>query len=98
MKTNPLVARMIGLSIGVLGCLALLAQGVTEEVPRGGLTGTLTMSENGRPLPKAAVYLTEVNGDRYRYVHTDDQGRFVFRNVVAGAYALSFSAKAHTAE
>lgn len=98
MKTNPLVARMIGLGIGVLGCLALLAQGVTEEVPRGGLTGVLTMSENGRPLPKAAVYLTEVNGNRYRFVHTDDQGRFVFRNVVAGAYSLSFSAKAHTAE
>ena len=52
------VHRAWSLVVGAALCLVLLAQGVTEEVPIGALTGAVTMSENGQPLAGATVMLT----------------------------------------
>ena len=51
------IARLLSLLLGAALCVALLAAGVTQEVPMGALHGKLTMKENGKVLPKAFVTL-----------------------------------------
>lgn len=92
-------ARLWSLLAGVLLCLALLAQGVTEEVPLGGVEGLVTMSENGRPLAGATVMLrpvVEAEYARIRSVETDSSGSFRLRNLPSGEYTVEAYAKAHS--
>ncbi|MCB8932753.1 MAG: carboxypeptidase regulatory-like domain-containing protein [Chthonomonadaceae bacterium] len=91
--------RIWSLLAGSLLCLFLLAQGVTEEVPLGGVQGLVTMSENGRPLPGATVMLrpvVEAEYTRIRSAETDAAGAFHLRNLPAGEYTIEAYAKAHS--
>lgn len=81
----------------VFATVAMLATGISREVPVGVIEGRLVMQENGRPIPNAAVYLNPATGQEsadYRRLITDKDGRFRAR-VVAGKYQVEFSAKAH---
>ncbi|KAH6693605.1 polysaccharide lyase family 4, domain III-domain-containing protein [Plectosphaerella plurivora] len=63
---------------------------------RGGLQGTLLLSD-GRPASRAAVFLGDadtsvrpsIQGSGYYYTtHTNDKGRFSFKDVRTGSYGL----------
>lgn len=102
MNTGWNLGRWLGGLATVGACVGLMAIGITEEVPRGGVDGVVVMSENGKPLPNAQVYVYPLVPDeetdaRNRYVTTDDQGRFRFPSMTAGYYKVSVSARAHTA-
>ncbi len=89
------------LIVGLLVTLTVLAQGISQEVPIGAVTGVVTMKENGRPLEGADVYLSAELGDRdagayTRRAATDKNGVFRFRGVVAGAHRIECSSKAHS--
>lgn len=84
-------------------CIALLAGGVTQEVPRGNLSGLVVMSENGKPLQKASVTLMvkhDLGPDEkaYRTFETDENGRFQLRNIVAGLYSIRADGRAHNSK
>jgi uncharacterized protein YfaS (alpha-2-macroglobulin family) len=84
-------------SATLFATVAMLATGISREVPMGVIEGRLIMQENGRPIPNAAVYLNPATGQEsadYRRLVTDRDGRFRAR-VVAGKYQVEFSAKAH---
>ncbi len=114
MKKHTIAApgRLGSFVLALALCVALLAQGITREVPYGGLDGTVVMRENGRALPDATVILRPNHGmdwdelqampeeDRPRsYVtETDEEGKFAFRAVAAGDYFLEASGKAHSIE
>lgn len=79
----------------------LLVQGVTQEVPIGGVHGRVTMLENGRPMPKALVTLTlqsttEDEAVQVRYAETNAKGEFTLRNVPTGTYDIDVSAQYHS--
>lgn len=91
----------VGLAIGVLFCLWLLANGISHEVPIGSLTGVAVMSENGRPIPHATVTISRnstVGGEKLasRVIETDAHGRFKASMIPAGDYNVDASAKAHS--
>lgn len=95
------VMRWLGLLGGLVTCGALLAYGITEEVAFGGIEGTITMKENGQPLPKALVTLEPVYRDeespyRLRYAETDASGKFRISGIVEGEYLMTVTGKAHT--
>lgn len=60
---SALFVRIGSLLLGAVACVALLSASATQETPRGGLRVTVTMEENGKPLPKAWVTLTSTRGD-----------------------------------
>lgn len=79
----------------------LLAYGITEEVPIGGLQGKVLMKENGKPLPGALVTLEPIyTGDdesplRIRRADTNKDGTFSLKNLRAGDYLLTITGDAH---
>lgn len=100
MKTT--LSSVASLLTGLVLCAALVAYGVTEEVPVGGVEGVVLMKENGKPLAKAMVTIrspeTSKNPMDPRLTVTDDQGKFRIRNVLAGTYKIEVSGKAHVLE
>ncbi|MFQ3678525.1 MAG: carboxypeptidase-like regulatory domain-containing protein, partial [Fimbriimonadaceae bacterium] len=111
-SSSPL-GRLAAGFVGALLTLVLLAQGITREVPFGGIEGQVTMVENGRPLAKATVILrphqefdeegqikNPIPNDprRSRIAETDENGRFRLRNVPAGLYEVSASGRVHVAK
>src|SRR5689334_18091121 len=97
------VTRLSTLGLGVLLCIGLLAAGVTQEVPIGGLRGLVLMKENGKPLPKAAVTIEYLgddspDGKRFRTYTTDEHGQFNALRLVAGSYTIEIDARAHNAK
>jgi alpha-2-macroglobulin len=100
---SPNFGRLFSLLVATVLAGLLLAYGVTEEVPVGGLQGTASMGTSGKPIAKAGIFLTPRTDDpelrsRSRYAATDENGRFVFRGVPAGTYILSAYGKAHVIE
>ncbi|RYG44982.1 hypothetical protein EON79_13695, partial [bacterium] len=94
--------RIFGIVVATLFCGILLGYGVTQEVPVGGLKGSVTMKENKKPLPGALVSLSligQADDERpnVKAVETDEKGQFSFRNLPAGSYRLEVSAKEHAA-
>lgn len=94
---------MLSSVIGLAFALALLAAGVSDEVPIGSLRGTVAMAENGQPLPRATIILRpeSVPQDytvRTRIVTTDSNGDFALSNLPAGVYVIEASSQAHTLE
>ncbi|MFM7829304.1 MAG: carboxypeptidase-like regulatory domain-containing protein, partial [Actinomycetota bacterium] len=89
---------------GLIACGALMAYGVTEEVPIGSVGGSVTMKENGKALPGALVTLEPIyKGDdespiRIRHTETNADGTFSIKGVVAGDYLLTISGQAHEME
>ncbi len=108
-ETGAIGSRALGLAAGLLLALFLLAQGITREVPIGGLEGTVVMAENGKPLPNAEVILRpdkkldyEVlqrmpaeDRPRSYAVETDANGRYRFHGVRAGDYEIDSYGEAH---
>ncbi|MBL8060848.1 MAG: carboxypeptidase regulatory-like domain-containing protein [Chthonomonas sp.] len=89
-------------ALAVLVCLAavFLAYGVTTEVPIGSVTGQVIMTENGRPLPEAAIIIRPKTNDdlqtaRVRFFRADKNGKFSLRGIPAGLYEVEISANAH---
>lgn len=93
--------KSLGLVAGLGVCGALLAYGVTEEVPIGGLAGKVLMKENGRPLPGALVTLEPIyTGDddsplRIRKIDTNADGTFRLKSLRSGQYLLTITGDAH---
>lgn len=100
MKTT--LSSVASLLTGLALCAALVAYGVTEEVPVGGVEGVVLMKENGKPLAKAMVTIRSPEDSKTpmdpRLTVTDDQGKFRIRNVLAGTYKIEVSGKAHVLE
>jgi alpha-2-macroglobulin len=95
-----LLLRWSSMGLGLVACAALLAGGITSEVQVGSYSGRLIMAETGKPLPNALVTLDPQVKDpdgqfRTRFAETDDQGGFRIPNLLAGAYMVSTSTKAH---
>lgn len=100
--------RPITLLLGVVACLGFLANGITKEVPFGGISGAITMEENGKPLPGVLITLRPILvANRGDYHETDDKrsfyrfesnsdGSFTLTGVEAGDYELTASTTAHT--
>lgn len=89
------------LALGALVWGALTLNSVAKELPLGSLEGQLLMAESGKPLANKVLELWPINVDettpyRRRFAVTDEQGRFKFKRIVAMAYRLETSAKAHT--
>ncbi|RYG47349.1 hypothetical protein EON79_07585, partial [bacterium] len=94
--------RIFGLIAATLFCGTLLVYGVTQEVPVGGLKGTITMQENKKPLPGALVSLAllgqaDEERPQVKAVETNEKGEFAFRNLPAGSYRMEVSANEHAA-
>lgn len=100
MKTS--LSSVTSLFTGLALFAALVAYGVTEEVPVGGVEGVVLMKENGKPLAKAMVTIRSPEDSKTpaapRMTITDDQGKFRIRNVLAGTYKIEVSGKAHVLE
>ena len=100
---NPnwnLVRPWASLIIGVVLCLGLLRYGITEEVPLWSLKGVIKMKESGKPLPNAMVTVTRIPDNeeeqtRGRVIELSEEGEFTLRNLIAGQYEVTVSAKAH---
>nr|WP_240810366.1 carboxypeptidase-like regulatory domain-containing protein [Actinomadura sp. WMMA1423] len=60
----------------------------------GGLVGTVR-SADGTPIVNAMVVVTDVRGDVVGTGRTDADGRYAFKDIVAGGYTLAVSAAAH---
>ncbi|WP_055587966.1 MFS transporter [Peterkaempfera griseoplana] len=60
----------------------------------GRLTGAVRSTE-GAPVPGAAVVLTDPRGEVVATGHTDGDGAYDFRDLVAGEYTLAVSARAY---
>ncbi len=80
----------------------LLALGIGQEVPVGGVAGNVTLAENGHPMPHALVVLTpRVAGNEYEWtasnwhVKTDGNGSFTIRSIPAGDYTMEVVAREH---
>ncbi|MFN3684297.1 MAG: alpha-2-macroglobulin family protein [Fimbriimonadaceae bacterium] len=94
--------RLLGIALAVGLAVWLLAVGITREVPRGSVRGTIVMKENGRPLPKATLWFSRVDalageegasdGAKAR---TDSQGAFELRGLATGEYEVYLTARAH---
>ncbi|MBC8065388.1 MAG: carboxypeptidase regulatory-like domain-containing protein [Chlorobia bacterium] len=85
-------------AVGLAG--GLLSFGITEEIPLGGLTGKVTLKENGKAIEGVEVNISpsEVNKNeaaRRRTLVTDREGRFSLRTLPAGDYTIFAYAKAH---
>lgn len=80
-------------------CAAALAFSLGQQPPVGRVEGIVTLSENGRPLRGAQVYLHAQTSDgswgRSRYATTDASGHFRFVRSVAGPYTILAYADAH---
>jgi uncharacterized protein YfaS (alpha-2-macroglobulin family) len=92
--------RLLSLLAGIGFAGVLLAYGVTQEVPLGGVEGSLRMLENGKPLVKAMVTFTPMSDldkeiIRPRFKRTSEDGTFVFRDIPSGAYEMDVSAEHH---
>ncbi|MFZ4508188.1 MAG: MG2 domain-containing protein [Fimbriimonas sp.] len=111
MRERALVlARVLALLVAVVTTFAVLALGVAKDVPRGGLAGRLTMSENGRPLPRATIDISPIGAtfveggslpeDSYQFhsADTDSDGNFKFGGLPTGFYRLSTSARYHNSK
>lgn len=97
---SPAFAKLASLTLGIITCGALLANGVTQEVPRSAMNGTVTFQENGRGFKGALVTLspmfgTEDDNVRTRVAECDRDGKFTVRNMIAGEYRVSVSGEAH---
>lgn len=85
-------------AVGMAG--ALLSFGITEEVPLGGLSGKVTLKENGRAIEGTQVELSptvesENEASRRRVLKTDKDGRFKVARIPAGDYTVYAYSKAH---
>lgn len=98
------VSGLASLVVGLLCVLGLLAYGVTDEVPVGGVNGQVIMAENGKPLPKAfvtlslidpSIYNTDADIESEHHFRADKDGRFHLPHLVSGDYLFSVEAKAH---
>lgn len=91
--------RLLALAYGVAGAALMMGLGVTQEVPIGGVSGRLTMRENGKPLDKVKVVLTPVGPEdeyvRARGVLTAPDGTYRFDSIPAGTYEVDATAKFH---
>ncbi|HWA84301.1 MAG TPA: MG2 domain-containing protein, partial [Fimbriimonadaceae bacterium] len=72
---SSLFLRLLSLLLGIAVCIGLLSASVTQEVARGSLHGFVTMSENGKHLPKAWVTIELVGGGE-ETANRDDNGEF----------------------
>ncbi len=93
-------ARMLAIFVAVLLAGALLSFGITEEIPMGGISGKVTLKENGRPIEGVEVSITptiegENEAARRKVLKTDKNGRFAVSNFPAGDYTIYAFAKAH---
>ncbi|MBN9501440.1 MAG: hypothetical protein BGO01_01330 [Armatimonadetes bacterium 55-13] len=95
--------KLIGLlaAAGIAG--ALMAFGITEEVPLGGLSGKAVMKENGKPLEGVTIQIAPPEDMSHEYVRqrtveTDEDGRFNIRNLPAGTYTVWAYTRAHRLE
>jgi uncharacterized protein YfaS (alpha-2-macroglobulin family) len=92
--------RIFSFIAGLAICIALLARGVTQEVPLGSVQGVALMAENDRPLKGVLITLsldtTLPEEQTYtRSLVTDAEGKFSLAQVPAGDYTIIASAKAH---
>lgn len=94
-KRGGLVSILLGLSL----LLAILALGITQETPLGGVSGSVRMAESGLALPNSAVMISAVSttddSPKPRVVFSDKQGKFQVNALPAGDYKIEASAKAH---
>ncbi len=93
------MVRALSLLFAAFLGVMLLAIGVGQETPAGGIKGRLTMTENGLPLANAMVSIETLGPIddlwRPRYDTTDEAGVYEFPRLPVGAYRLSVSTKAH---
>lgn len=97
-------AAVFALVLAVALVSALMAFGVTKEIPVAPVTGAVTMFENKRPLPNAFVTFSPeeaqtLDGPSRDYtVRTDKEGKFRFRRLPAGNYNVWVRGTAHSVE
>lgn len=100
MNASSPLTKFIGLIAGIVVSAALLATGVTQEVPRSRITGKVTLKENGRGFRGALVTVSPLFGQeddnvRTRVAECAEDGSFRVSNVIAGPYRISVSGEAH---
>ncbi|MBX3112771.1 MAG: carboxypeptidase regulatory-like domain-containing protein [Fimbriimonadaceae bacterium] len=94
-------AATFALVLAVALVSALTAFGVNKEIPVTPVSGTVTMFENKKPLPKAFVTFSPEwqDGDEARHrdytVRTDENGKFKFRRLPTGNYNVWVRGTAH---
>lgn len=99
-KSGIASARVLALlaAVGLAG--GLLSFGITEEVPFGGITGKVTLRENGRTIEGAQIDISptvesENEAARRRVLKSDKDGRFEISRLPAGDYTVYAYSKAH---
>ncbi len=81
------IATAVLLGVAVLAARALAAVPVLPTPPTGDVTGTVSDSATGKPLPGGEVRLMQ-NGGVVATTVTDAFGRFIIHNLSAGSYAV----------
>jgi uncharacterized protein YfaS (alpha-2-macroglobulin family) len=108
LRNRAFVIRLLAL-LAVVGAAAYL---ISCETPAGGISGTVRMAENGKPLADAHIYLNDAAGNdarqrtggdderpsSHRNATTDENGRFTFSRVPVGKYQLSAASDYHRCE
>lgn len=97
---KPKLQQALTLGLGLLTAGLLMRNGITAEIPLTTLEGTIVMAENGKPLPNAEIEVVPIVNEgeerlRTRFLKTDENGRFVARNMVAGPVTIEVSTRAH---
>jgi uncharacterized protein YfaS (alpha-2-macroglobulin family) len=97
------VRNVLSLVVGGVFVLLLLTLGISREVPIGSIAGTVTMAENGKPIPGVLVVISPASTDpdydfvaHNYHVKTGPDGHFSLNRIPSGDYQLEVAARDHT--
>ena len=86
--------------VALIWTAAMLSVAFLQETPVGAVQGIVTAADSGKPIKGADVWITLKESDNYddiyRSVKTDSEGRYRFKNLPIGQYAIEASAQVHS--
>jgi hypothetical protein len=81
------ITRLLIIALGTVIVVPTLGQAERRPIVNGDISGTITDSTSGQPLPSAEVGVSQ-NGSIVTNTRTDGFGRFTVHNLSAGTYVV----------
>jgi hypothetical protein len=100
MKPRVLAATMMFVAVSINFALMTFAQSTNQGVSqksteRGGSITGRVVSESGKPMPNARVFVTGSGPQSLLTIYTDETGRFVADDLPRGSYAIAVQASGY---